>query len=170
MNHVCRLMCIHISAFVRLCLITCKWLSPLLFSWVIGYAAHGTRDLQATHRKGNTGMEESEITEACQTFLSSSSPLFSSLHSITVSCCLLINFCAFCFSPSVLTLPTCLHTVCVCLYIFIFIYSELCRSLLRLCCLLLNFPPHSHSSSVRECTHISIRPLRRPVQFPGRLF
>lgn len=56
----------------------------------------------------------------------------------------------------------------VCVYIFI--YSELCRSLLRLCCLLLNFPPHSHSSSVRECTHISIRPLRRLVQFPGRLF
>lgn len=40
------------------------------FSWVIGQAAHGTRDLQATRRKGNTGMEEkTEFTEACQTLL-----------------------------------------------------------------------------------------------------
>lgn len=38
----------------------------ILLSWVIGYAVHG--DLQATQRKRHIGMEESAITEACQTF------------------------------------------------------------------------------------------------------
>lgn len=165
-------MCIHISASEsrRCLLLVCvcvNRLQPafsLSFSWVIGYAAHGTRDLQATQRKGNTGMEETEITEACQTFFFFSS----SLHSVTPSCCLLINF--------VLSLSS--NTPCasqpslrVFLYFFGFqnIHLEPCRSFLHLSCLSFNFPPHSHSYSVCECTRISIRPLETPVQFPGRL-
>lgn len=92
----------------------------------------------------------------------------SSLHSVTPSCCLLINF--------VLSLSS--NTPCasqpslrVFLYFFGFqnIHLEPCRSFLHLSCLSFNFPPHSHSYSVCECTRISIRPLETPVQFPGRL-
>lgn len=58
---------------------------PVLFSWVIGYSAHGTGDLPATQWKGNSGTAETAITEACQAF-----SFHSPLHSVIVSCLFII--------------------------------------------------------------------------------
>lgn len=136
------------------------------FSWVIGQAAHGTRDLQATRRKGNTGMEEkTEFTEACQTLLlfffllpsfPSVQPLYLVVHSLI----------------SVLSsnTPRSRH---ICFNIYLFFFSDFKLEPPSLpASPLLNFPPHSHSSSCPSSApppHISIRPLETPEQFPGRL-
>lgn len=110
------------------------------FSWVIGQAAHGTRDLQATRRKGNTGMEEkTEFTEACHTLLlfffllpsfPSVQPLYLVVHSLI----------------SVLSsnTPRSRH-ICFNIYLFFSDFKLEPPSLPA--SPLLNFPPHSHSSS-----------------------
>lgn len=138
------------------------------FSWVIGQAAHGTRDLQATRRKGNTGMEEkTEFTEACQTLLlfffllpsfPSVQPLYLVVHSLI----------------SVLSsnTPRSRH-ICFNIYLF-FSFFQISNSsrrpslpLLSLIFLLILIPPLARRA--RPPPHISIRPLETPEQFPGRL-
>lgn len=121
------------------------------FSWVIGQAANGTRDLQATRRKGNTGMEEkTEFTEACQTFFFFSRPSFPSVQPLYLVVHSLISV----LSSNT---PRSRH-ICFNIYLFFFFFFSdfnLEPPPLSLIFLLILIPPLAR----RARPHISIRPL-----------
>lgn len=142
---------IQSALVVQACVSRLQPAFSLSFSWVIGYAAHGTRDLQATQWKGNAGMEETEVTEACLTFFP---PLFT-MFRYSILFFSFINFVLFTFSSNTprSSRPS--------LHIFFLNISQITKYPHRAMQVsppfllpLLNFPPHpdSYSSlSVHPC-------------------